>query len=94
MPTDTGIVVNDFLIEYFPDILDYNFTASVEKQFDEIAEGDKQWTAILKTFYKKFHPSVENTLAAKTATGRRTDLGTDPVSGKQVSVKNSDVSAQ
>ena len=54
MPTDTGIVVNDFLIEYFPDILDYNFTASVEKQFDEIAEGDKQWTAILKTFYKKF----------------------------------------
>lgn len=48
MPTDTGIVVNDFLIEYFPDILDYNFTASVEKQFDEIAEGDKQWTAILK----------------------------------------------
>lgn len=52
MPTDTGIVVNDFLIEYFPDILDYNFTASVEKQFDEIAEGDKQWTAILKTFYK------------------------------------------
>lgn len=88
MPTDTGIVVNDFLIEYFPDILDYNFTASVEKQFDEIAEGDKQWTAILKTFYKKFHPSVENTLAAKTAhkAGERI-LGTDPVSGKQVSVK-------
>ena len=70
------------------DILDYNFTASVEKQFDEIAEGDKQWTAILKTFYKKFHPSVENTLAAKTAhkAGERI-LGTDPVSGKQVSVK-------
>jgi len=57
-------------------------------QFDEIAEGDKQWTAILKTFYKKFHPSVENTLAAKTAhkAGERI-LGTDPVSGKQVSVK-------
>lgn len=88
MPTDTGIVVNDFLIEYFPDILDYNFTASVEKQFDEIAEGDKQWTAILKTFYKKFHPSVENTLAAKTAhkAGERI-LGTDPASGRQVSVK-------
>lgn len=88
MPTDTGTVVNDFLIEYFPDILDYNFTASVEKQFDEIAEGDKQWTAILSTFYKKFHPSVENTLAAKSAhkAGERV-LGTDPVSGKQVSVK-------
>ena len=88
IPTDVGCVVNDFLIEYFPDILDYNFTASVEKQFDEIAEGDKQWTAILKTFYKKFHPSVENTLAAKTAhkAGERI-LGTDPVSGKQVSVK-------
>ena len=59
-----------------------------KKQFDEIAEGDKQWTAILKTFYKKFHPSVENTLAAKTAhkAGERI-LGTDPVSGKQVSVK-------
>lgn len=88
MPTDTGTVVNDFLIEYFPDILDYNFTASVEKQFDEIAEGDKQWTAILKTFYKQFHPSVENTLATKSAhkAGERI-LGTDPVSGKQVSVK-------
>ena len=68
MPTDTGIVVNDFLIEYFPDILDYNFTASVEKQFDEIAEGDKQWTAILKTFYKKFHPSVETHLPRKPPT--------------------------
>lgn len=60
MPTDTGTVVNDFLMEYFPNILDYNFTASVEKQFDEIAEGEKKWTAILKDFYKDFHPSVEN----------------------------------
>ena len=50
MPTDTGTVVNDFLMEYFPNILDYNFTASVEKQFDEIAEGEKKWTAILKDF--------------------------------------------
>ena len=88
MPTDIGIVVNDFLIEYFPNILDYNFTANVEKQFDEIAEGEKQWTAILKTFYKNFHPSVEKTLAAKNAhkAGERI-LGIDPVSGKQVSVK-------
>lgn len=88
MPTDTGIVVNDFLIEYFPDILDYNFTASVEKQFDEIAEGEKQWTAILKTFYKHFHPSVVSTLAAKSAhkAGERV-LGTDPATGRQVAVK-------
>lgn len=87
-PTDTGIVVNDFLTEYFPNILDYNFTASVEKQFDEIAEGDTKWTTIMKTFYKTFHPSVESTLAAKNAhkTGERI-LGDDPVSGKPVSVK-------
>ncbi len=88
MPTDIGTVVNDFLIEYFPDIMDYNFTASVEKQFDEIAEGDKQWTATLKTFYKQFHPSVEKTLATKSEhkAGERM-LGTDPQSGKPVSVK-------
>jgi len=88
MPTDTGTVVNDFLMEYFPNILDYNFTASVEKQFDEIAEGEKKWTAILKDFYKDFHPSVENTLATKNAhkAGERI-LGEEPGSGKQVSVK-------
>ena len=88
MPTDTGTVVNDFLMEYFPNILDYNFTASVEKQFDEIAEGEKKWTAILKDFYKDFHPSVENTLATKNAhkAGERI-LGEEPSSGKQVSVK-------
>ena len=87
-PTDTGIVVNDFLTEYFPNILDYNFTASVEKEFDEIAEGEAQWTSIMKTFYDKFHPSVENTLAIKTEhkVGERI-LGEDPVSGKPVSVK-------
>ena len=59
LPTDTGTVVNDFLMEYFPNILDYNFTANVEKQFDEIAEGEEQWTTILKHFYTDFHPSVE-----------------------------------
>ena len=84
----SGTVVNDFLMEYFPNILDYNFTASVEKQFDEIAEGEKKWTAILKDFYKDFHPSVENTLATKNAhkAGERI-LGEEPGSGKQVSVK-------
>ena len=88
LPTDIGIVVNDFLVEYFPDILDYKFTANVEKQFDEIAEGDKQWTEILRAFYDHFHPAVESTLATKSAhkAGERI-LGTDPISGKQVSVK-------
>lgn len=65
LPTDIGTVVNDFLTEYFPDILDFNFTASVEKEFDEIAEGEVKWTSIMKNFYDKFHPSVENTLAIK-----------------------------
>lgn len=87
-PTDIGIVVNDFLTEYFPDILDYNFTASVEKEFDDVAEGEKEWTTIMEDFYTKFHPSVEATLAAKTEhkAGERI-LGTDPKSGKPVSVK-------
>ena len=67
LPTDTGTVVTDFLTQYFPSIMDYNFTANVEKQFDEIAEGDTKWTTIMKTFYKTFHPSVESTLAAKNA---------------------------
>jgi DNA topoisomerase I len=88
IPTDIGTVVNDFLMEYFPNILDYNFTASVEKQFDEIAEGEKKWTAILSNFYQGFHPSVENTLATKNAhkAGERI-LGQEAGSGKQVSVK-------
>ena len=87
-PTDTGTVVNDFLTEYFPDILDYNFTASVEKEFDEIAEGEAQWTSILQNFYTQFHPSVEKTLAIKTAhkVGERI-LGEEPGTGKTVSVK-------
>ena len=87
-PTDTGTVVNDFLTEYFPDILDYNFTASVEKEFDEIAEGEVQWTSIMKTFYDQLHPSVEKTLSIKTEhkVGERI-LGEEPGTGKTVSVK-------
>ena len=87
-PTDTGTVVNDFLTEYFPDILDYNFTASVEKEFDEIAEGEVQWTSIMKTFYDQFHPSVEKTLSIKTEhkVGERI-LGEEPGTGKTVYVK-------
>lgn len=88
LPTDTGIVVNDFLMEYFPEIMDYNFTASVEKEFDEVAEGEKEWTGMMDTFYKGFHPLVDKTLHSKTEhkVGERI-LGTDPASGKSVSVK-------
>lgn len=88
LPTDTGIVVNDFLTAYFPGIMDYNFTASVEKQFDEIAEGDAKWTSILEQFYGKFHTSVLDTMQTKSEhkVGERI-LGKDPQSGRQVSVK-------
>ena len=88
LPTDVGIVVNDFLMEYFPGIMDYNFTASVEKEFDEVADGEKEWTGMMDTFYQDFHPLVEKTSNTKTEhkVGERM-LGTDPVSGKTVSVK-------
>ena len=88
IPTDVGCVVNDFLMQYFPKIMDYNFTASVEKEFDEVAEGEKKWTDLMEVFYENFHPLVETTLATKTEhkVGERM-LGTDPKSGKPVSVK-------
>ena len=88
MPTDVGCVVNDFLLQYFPQIMDYNFTANVEKEFDEVAEGEKPWTDMMEAFYDKFHPYVEKTLATKSEhkVGERI-LGTDPASGKPVSVK-------
>ena len=88
IPTDTGLVVNDFLMEYFPEIMDYNFTANVEKQFDEVAEGKENWTQMISSFYKDFEPQVERTLNEKTdhRVGER-NLGTDPQSGKPVSVK-------
>ena len=88
VPTDIGMVVNDFLIDYFPDIMNYNFTAQVEKEFDDIAEGDKQWKDVISTFYDKFSPSVNNAMTIKNEhkVGERV-LGTDPISGKPVSVK-------
>ena len=88
LPTDVGTVVNDFLLQYFPGIMDYSFTASVEKEFDEVAEGDKQWTTLIRQFYGEFEPMVEQTLAVKTEhkVGER-ELGTDPVSGRPVFVK-------
>ena len=88
LPTDVGIVVNDFLMDYFPTIMDYNFTASVEKEFDEVADGEKEWTGMMDAFYQDFHPLVDKTMNTKTEhkVGERI-LGTDVVSGKPVSVK-------
>ena len=88
IPSDVGIVVNDFLMEYFPSIMDYNFTANVEKKFDEIAEGKAEWTSMLKKFYKGFEPTVESTMNIKAEhkVGER-ELGIDPKSGKPVFVK-------
>jgi len=87
-PTDTGIVVNDFLTEYFPDILNYNFTANVEKEFDQVAEGKQVWTKMIDNFYTLFHPVVDQALNIQTdhKIGERI-LGNDPKTGRQVSVK-------
>lgn len=86
-PQDIGMIVNDFLVENFSEIVDYNFTAEVEEQFDAIAAGKIKWTGMLGKFYSTFHKTVENTLEKKTRkTGIRV-LGTDPATGEQVSVK-------
>ncbi len=88
IPTDIGTVVNDFLMENFPDVLDYNFTAHVEESFDKIADGKLQWQKMMKDFYKKFEPNVEKVMNARQEhkTGER-QLGTDPKSGRPVFVK-------
>jgi len=86
-PTDIGMVVNDFLLKEFPQIMDFNFTAKVEEEFDEIAEGKIQWTKMLSDFYKPFHKNVENTSEnSERASGERL-LGVDPVSGKNIYVR-------
>ncbi|SKB38080.1 type I DNA topoisomerase [Daejeonella lutea] len=86
-PTDIGAVVNDFLVEHFKGIVDFNFTASVEKEFDEIAQGMKNWTEMLRSFYNPFHNEVETTLQnANRASGER-ELGVDPETGKKISVR-------
>ncbi|MDO5016932.1 MAG: type I DNA topoisomerase [Porphyromonas sp.] len=87
-PTDTGLVVTDFLVEYFPQVLDYNFTAKVEEEFDEIAEGKKEWNAMIADFYGMFHDNVTTVISEKTEhkVGERI-LGKDPKSGEQVSAK-------
>jgi len=88
IPTDSGMVVNDFLIENFPTVMDYNFTANIEKDLDKVADGEMLWTDTLHQFYDLFHPIVLEVSASKTElkVGERA-LGTDPVSGKPVSVK-------
>ena len=87
VPTDIGMIVTDFLVNHFGNILDYNFTAKVEADFDEIAEGKEDWTKMMKDFYKSFHPVVEDVAAnAERESGERI-LGKDPKTGKQVSVR-------
>lgn len=86
-PTDIGILVNDFLVENFGEIVDYNFTADVEKQFDEIAQGLKEWKKMLSDFYRPFHLTVEHTIEnSSKVTGERL-LGVDPKSGKNIYVR-------
>lgn len=86
-PKDIGIVVNDFLIEHFKDILNYNFTASVEKEFDEIAAGKLDWTKMIDTFYKSFHAKVEKSLAISVKKTGERQLGNDPETGEPIIVR-------
>ena len=88
IPTDIGIVVNDFLMDNFNDIMDYNFTAKVEQDFDRIAEGDEKWTDMMQTFYDDFMPEVDKTMNSRKEhkAGER-ELGIDPKSGRPVFVK-------
>ena len=86
-PTDIGMVVNDFLVENFDQIMDFNFTASVEKEFDDIADGKKVWNEMIDKFYQPFHKKVEKTLEHSERSKGERILGDDPKTGKQVSVK-------
>lgn len=86
-PTDIGLLVNDFLTENFDRVLDYGFTASIEKEFDDIAHGQREYDVMLDSFYKPFHKEIEDTVEhAERVTGER-ELGTDPKTGKPVSVR-------
>ena len=88
LPTDIGTVVNDFLTANFPDIMDYNFTANVEKDFDDVAEGNKEWTSLIRQFYSDFDPLVTRAMEERNElrVGER-ELGIDPKSGKVVKVR-------
>lgn len=87
LPTDIGMLVNDFLLEHFPKVMDFRFTAKVEEEFDHIATGSLDWTRMIDEFYKPFHKNVEATIEnSERATGERI-LGQDPISGHQISVR-------
>jgi len=87
VPTDIGMIVTDFLINHFENIMDYNFTANVEENFDHIAEGKQEWTSMMKEFYKDFHPIVENVNKnAERQSGKRV-LGIHPENNREISVK-------
>jgi DNA topoisomerase-1 len=87
VPTDVGRLVNDFLVANFPNVVDYNFTAKVEEDFDSIAMGQEDWKTMMKTFYKDFHPIVEDVREnAEREIGERI-LGVDPKTGRQLSVR-------
>ncbi len=86
-PTDIGMVVNDFLIKYFDKIMDYRFTAKVEVEFDEVADGTRVWSDVIDEFYKPFHENVENALEVSERTNGERILGDDPKTGKPISVK-------
>ena len=86
-PTDIGVLVNDFLVQHFKGIIDYNFTAKVEKEFDEIAQGMKEWTEMLSSFYGPFHAEVQDTLDNADRASHERELGVHPESGKPISVR-------
>jgi DNA topoisomerase-1 len=88
-PKDIGMIVNDFLIANFPDILDYNFTAGVEKEFDEIASGEVKWEKMISKFYGPFRKTVDESLATRAKMTGARQLGTDPATGLPVAVKMS-----
>ena len=87
LPTDVGVLVNKFLIQYFESIIDYNFTANVEKEFDKIAEGDCEWNAMIRDFYKGFHQQIVSTTENSGKFSGEKLLGIDPATGKNVYVK-------
>lgn len=87
IPTDIGMIVTDFLVNHFEHILDYNFTAQVEEDFDEIAEGKEDWKSVMKNFYSDFHPQVEEVQKNANREAGERILGSDPKTGRQVSVR-------
>jgi len=86
-PNDVGIVVNDFLVENFDDIIDFNFTAKVENEFDKVAQGQEEWNKMIDRFYKNFHPKVEDTLENTGRSAGERHLGDDPKTGKPITAK-------